>query len=123
MTPADLKATRERLGLSGDALGSYLTPQVAGRSVRRWEEGRHPVPEHVAKQVRQLERVTDAHVDDLAERVRSISDPVIMVYRVDSDLHSALPELACYTAEWHRGVAKRAALRIGAHLKFPDEEK
>jgi transcriptional regulator with XRE-family HTH domain len=43
MTPADLKAARERLGLTQDGLAEALRLPSGGRHIRRLESGQHPI--------------------------------------------------------------------------------
>ena len=47
MTPAELKAARQALGLSAEGLAALLQVQ-SGRTVRRWEAGEREVPGPVA---------------------------------------------------------------------------
>lgn len=47
MTPAQLKAIREKLGLSQAALADTLG--VQRNTVVRWEMGMHPIPEMAVK--------------------------------------------------------------------------
>jgi len=53
MTGAELQTLREGLGLTRDDLGNLC--QVAGRTIKHWENGRAGVPGDVAALVAQLE--------------------------------------------------------------------
>ena len=46
MTPAELREARRKLGLGTPGLGKVL--RINPRTVRRWEEGKHPIPGPVA---------------------------------------------------------------------------
>lgn len=54
MTPANLRATRKRLGLSAEALGALLG--VHRETVYRWELGTRAMPSYLDRALRDLER-------------------------------------------------------------------
>lgn len=56
MTGKQLKSIRNKLGLSarGLAIQVGLNERWGDRTVRRWEQGRHPVPDHVAVKVTEM---------------------------------------------------------------------
>lgn len=121
VTPAELKSLREFLGFTGDALGKYLNPPVAGRTVRRWEEGRFPIPDGVADEARALDQLTNTYVQDTVRALRSQTTPTLTVYRDDPEYHQAHPDMARFPAAWHRAVAARAAQQVeGVRITFPD---
>jgi hypothetical protein len=121
VTPAELKSLRECIGFTGDALGAYLTPPTAGRTVRRWEEGKYPIPEGVADEVRELAKLTDTYVQETEKSLRAQATPTLTVYRDDAEFHHAHPDMARFPAAWHRAVAVRAARQVeGARIVFPD---
>lgn len=56
MKPSDLRAARQRLGLSQAELGARLRPPVEQAAVSRWESGERRIPpgleqavEHIAE--------------------------------------------------------------------------
>ncbi|USY18069.1 YdiL family protein [Nocardiopsis exhalans] len=121
VTPAELKSLREHLGFTGNALGAYLTSPAAGRTVRRWEEGKHPIPEGVADEVRELAKLTDTYVQEAEKSLHAQANPTLTVYRDDAEYHHAHPHMARFPAAWHRAVAVRAARQVeGARIVFPD---
>lgn len=121
VTPAELKSLREHLGFTGDTLGKYLNPPAVGRTVRRWEEGRFSIPDGVADEIRMLEQLTDTHVRNTVDALRSQTAPTLTVYRDDPEYHQAHPDMARFPASWHRSVAIRAARQVeGVRIIFPD---
>lgn len=110
--PAELKSTREYLGLSDTRLAKYLaatsTRTVSARTVRNWEEGKYPIPDGVLGQLAALEEFTGAFV---AERAKSLSDvpsPVFETYRSDAEC----PAEVHLGAAWHRAAAARIARAV-----------
>lgn len=65
MEPAELRARREHLGLTGEALAVALS--VRTDTLRRWESGRDPIPYAVPDEIAALERHTDDIVAILTE--------------------------------------------------------
>jgi DNA-binding transcriptional regulator YiaG len=57
MTPDELKATLERLGLTQTALARLLG--ISDRTVRRWCQGASDVPQGAARLVKALETVPE----------------------------------------------------------------
>ena len=54
MTPDELREARRKLGLGTPGLGKAL--ETDPRTIRRWEEGRHPIPGLAAVAIRLLLR-------------------------------------------------------------------
>lgn len=48
MTPAELKSTRQSLGLSAERFAAFVGVET-GRTVRRWEDGTRDIPGPVIK--------------------------------------------------------------------------
>ncbi|MFA7478750.1 MAG: hypothetical protein WC184_12825 [Acidimicrobiia bacterium] len=63
MTPAELVVIAGWLGLDQRALAEIVG--VSERSVRRWTQGTHPIPEGVREQVENLEAFTAGAVEEL----------------------------------------------------------
>lgn len=59
MTPADLRATLDRLGMSQSGMASLTGRQP--QTVRQWSIGRSPVPADVAAWLARLSRWHDKH--------------------------------------------------------------
>lgn len=53
MTRDELKARQQALGMTQAALASAL--QVAGSTIRNWEQGVHAIPDWVAARIGELE--------------------------------------------------------------------
>lgn len=63
MTPAEFKTLRERLGLSGETLGTLLPRSVIDRTVRRWESGAiTPIPNDACEFLRALDERAEQQV-------------------------------------------------------------
>ncbi|MEU0691566.1 DUF1870 family protein [Streptomyces uncialis] len=119
MTPAELKATREALGFTIDALAAYL--KTTGRSIRHWEQGKFAIPDSAADKLRALELLTSAYVDDLVRQLTDEGTTTATTYRDDETFHAAHPDRSHFPAAWHRAVAKRATSRMrGVRIDYPD---
>lgn len=112
--PAELKTVREQLGLSDAALAAALG--VAARTVRAWEEGRHPVPGGVRTDLEALTAEADKFVAEHAQAVAAQAEPVFATYRSDAEYpRTDLP----HTASWHRAAAARIARAVpGCRLVY-----
>lgn len=110
MTPAELRVTREFLGLTGDCLAAIL--DVNPRTVRSWEQGRDPIPDRIRVEVEHIEHVTATAVGELVAALEQTADPTVTVYPTDADMHRARPDTAHLTARWWRHVVARACLEV-----------
>lgn len=120
MTAAELKVVREFLGLSGDWLAGHLG--VASRTVRRWEEGRYPIPDGVRLEVKDLERRTGEFVAGVVGELMDLPEPGVVTYRTDESYHAAHPEIP-FPASWHRAVVARVAQEVpGLPIIYADDE-
>lgn len=85
MTPAELKATRESLGLSTRWLAEYC--DVREQTVQRWESGYSPIPAGVIEDVEALKAALDemvkAGIRAMKEAAAHGVDPVILVPETD----------------------------------------
>lgn len=104
-----LKAIREHLGLTGEELAGLL--HVAPRTERAWESGQDLIPLRVPSEVQQLQDATTAAVEAVKDRARSMTTPVVPVYRTDDEVRQAVPG-ALGGARWWRQVAARAAGQV-----------
>lgn len=106
MSGAELRARREYLGLTGEALARLLG--VNSRTERSWEQGRDPAPLRLRAEISEIEAETDAAV---AEAARGLTPGArIPVWRSDEEMAADVPDLgARWTARWWRHVARRAA--------------
>lgn len=123
MTGAEFRTLRDALGLNVDTCCRLFA--VADRTVRRWDTGRLPVPEGVARQLLQL----DASFDEGAAQSVSMLDhlleetPVppgiepqltLVRYRTDADLARYHPDLGRLGTLSHGMIIDRAARLIRA---------
>ena len=108
MTPAELKSTREALGLSSHWLADRWG--VALYSVQRWERGR-TLPEELAIDLESLVRRMGVDV----ERMSLGGDRVIEVPRTDAESPDEMP------AAYHRAVALAVARETGARIVYAGE--
>lgn len=119
MTPAEFRVTREFLGVTGDWLAAYL--RVNPRTVRAWEQGRHPIPDGVRLAMEDLEQRTGEFVGRAVEAVMDLPEPAIVTYRSDEEYRAAYPDLP-WPASWHRMVCARIALEVpGLAIAYADE--
>jgi len=116
MTAAELKCTREYLGLST----SWLAEHVAcdERRLQRMELGQEETPEPVALAVATLYSETLDVVDRLTQKYKTqlnlSDDEVTMpVYRSDMEYARAVKHPR-FPVRWHRQVAARVADRLPA---------
>lgn len=110
MDPGELRMVREALGLTTRHLASMLT--VREDTLRRWESGREPVPERVRENVELLEQFTAQAVGELVAALQDARDPAVRVYRTDSALHAARPDMSHLPARWWRHVVYRAVTEV-----------
>ncbi len=107
LTPAEVKAWRERMGLSTRWLAErWGTPEP---SVQRWER-RRSLPPGLVADFTGIIADFDARVESLA----AAGHDRYVVPRVSS--------VEGYPAAWHRAVALAASLRTGARLDFAAED-
>ena len=110
MHPAELRATRELLGLTTADLANVL--HVRHDTARRWESGRDPIPFRVRDEIAQAARDTDEGVRTLIDSMLDVPTPTIIVYWTDAELHAARPDMSHLSARWWRHVAARAAREV-----------
>lgn len=108
MTPAELKARRERMGLSAQWLAARWG--VSLLSVQRWERSR-AIPDALAADFESIEDAFRDAVDTGAWR----GERVLTVPRVDAE------SLDGYPSAYHRAVALAIAERTGARIEFGGE--
>ncbi|MEU0937551.1 transcriptional regulator [Embleya sp. NPDC005971] len=109
MTDAELRLTRDRLGVTGEWLTAHL--RIDPRSARRYERGTRPIPEDVRTRVLAFATETDAFVDSLVRELSAQEHPVAIVHRTDADYRAADPN-GDKPASWHRHAVARAAERV-----------
>jgi len=119
MSAAEFRVAREYLGLTGDWLASDLA--VNPRTVRAWEQGKYPVPDGVAAQVRGMLAETATLVAEVKASLRDNPEPRMTTYASDEDYRRHNPDGA-WSAGWHRAATARVAEQIpGLRIEFPAE--
>ena len=111
ITPAELKAKREWLGLSAAQIGDVLS--VSGRTIRHWEANKHPVPEWATDQILDLIQVTEA-----LEATMAAGPGPILTYPTDQ----ARPADMWLPAAWHRAAAARVAHQTGRDIAYQEDQ-
>lgn len=108
MTAAELRATRELLGLTAEWLADQVG--VALRTVRRWEHGQSPVPPGVAADVAALAEDTADFVGQVVDELRGTADedpePWLITYATDEAYRAEHPDQP-WPASWHRAAMAR----------------
>ncbi len=110
MSPAALRAQREYLGLTGDAMAARLG--VRPDTVRGWESGKDPIPYGVPDEVRAVAAETAGHVEDLVQIVGQHPGDGWESLVVER----AAPTIRGYGMRWWRHVVVRAQDATGADL-------
>lgn len=103
MTPAELRVTREMLGLTVTALALLLP--IDERTIRRWESGRFAIAPQWADRIAAMaadarQAVGDTITEGPAE---------LVTYATDAEFWAAHPDRRPLPAAWHRAVIGRAA--------------
>lgn len=120
MTSAEFRVVREFLGLTGDWLAARL--KVTPRTVRLWEQGKHPIPDGIRVEIEDLEARTGEFVTALIDKLLDMPDPVVVTYRSDDQYHAAHPDMP-FPASWHRAVVARVAQETPAlSIVYPEQE-
>jgi DNA-binding transcriptional regulator YiaG len=112
MSPVELRATREWLGLPVERLADILGNRTD--QVRRWETGRAPIPAGVRGDL--LAIIGDT--DDAYREFHSvaIAEKQLVIWDDDDAYAMAVPHYADLGARWHRQLAARIAHETGAAL-------
>lgn len=110
MTPAELVVITGWLGLDQRALAEIVG--VSERSVRRWTQGTHPIPEGIREQIENLEAFTAGAVEELVDALCDARDLVVAIYRTSEEMWVARPEFEPYPAGWWRQVVARAVHEV-----------
>lgn len=110
MTPAEIRAVREHLGLSHTELAAVLA--VDARSVRRWEMGTQDIHEDNVAAIRRIVDITATTVRRQVIALRGKHEPTIVTYRYDADMWDAYPKYAPLPARWHHIIAARVAEHV-----------
>lgn len=134
MTPAELKTTRESLGLSVAWLAERAGVQE--RTVRYWEIGHMPVPADVAQLIEAVDSSIENGVSlfrkwfaaarEAAGRLPVDRDKILLIrYRTDEELWAFRPDMRGLPATCHAALisrVRRALWAEGAHsvIQFMD---
>jgi DNA-binding XRE family transcriptional regulator len=110
MSPLELTARREYLGLSQDALARLL--DVRRDTIGKWESGTQETPYRIREEIEQLEGETTSAVTELILSARASQIATLPLYRHDAELHAAHPEHGHVTARWWRMVAVRVVREV-----------
>lgn len=126
MTAAELRSVTEYLGVSQADIAEILGVDM--RSVRRWFQGpmdgrTNSIPAGAESELVRLVAETDAEVESLVKHLRAEANPVVVVFRGDSEMISlAEGPIARHPARWWRHVAARAAAEVpGTRIAYMQE--
>lgn len=104
MSAAELRTTREGLGLTHTQLATIL--DVAPRTIRHWDHGKSAINDGVRTEIGDLVTHTDDAVAAVVAERKTSSAPQVIVYQSDAEYRSAGGH---YPASWHRMVVARAS--------------
>jgi transcriptional regulator with XRE-family HTH domain len=108
MTPIELKARREALGLSQSALAGML--DVAQNTVSQWEGGQRRVPDGIDAELAACEDLVEEFVDlTLRHVTRNPGSDFVSTHATDTAMWAAQPQLEGKAAVLHRVAMARAA--------------
>lgn len=123
MTSAELKTTRESLGLTADWLAKKAGVQL--RTVRYWESGRNAVPKDVAKIMTDLQTWRDSAVAAMVQSYEGATpkpdEIVLLRYRDDAQLWTHHPGFEGLPVTFHASAllaAQKALQAIGCRVKI-----
>lgn len=117
MTAAEFRTLREALGLTVEACCRIFA--VADRTIRRWDSGRLPVPDGVARQLLQIDADYDQAARDTVRRALAsgkIEHALAVRYRTDEDLARYRPDMRLLGTQAHGALVdrvRRALLAAG----------
>lgn len=109
MSGAEMRSLVESIGLTRRDVHRML--EVSESSVSRWWVGQASIPTGVADHVHDWVTRSARLVDEIADELRSAGQ--VSVYATDDELTAARPDLAPYSAMFHRVAAARALDAIG----------
>jgi hypothetical protein len=129
MTAAELRCSREYLGLTQGWMARYL--MCDNRRLLRMEMGQEDIPERFVTKVDGLYESTAEVVKDLVSKYRAMVDgrsegeAELAIYRSDDSYRADRKRKVDYggkfTAQWHRMVAQRVADAVpGVVLVYKD---
>ena len=113
MTPSELQARREALGLSQVQLGKYLG--IAQATINRYEHGRRRIPDAVVSQLELLEAATVTLTDRMVEMTEAKQGGerlALITYTDDTRFWEQHPEHEGLPAIVHRVAAARARAEL-----------
>lgn len=122
MNSAEIRATRESLGLSQEDLAAFLSIDV--RSVRRWEDGQQDIHDGNAAAIRKIVDITNTTIRRHVIDLRGQPNPTLLIYWSNDNMWSDRPILAPLPARWHRIIAARVAEHVpGLTVTYPPNPK
>jgi len=128
MTPAELKTTREALGLPTIWLAQQA--KVNDRTVNRWESGIRPIPQEIIDIIIEAKRVHDEMAHQTLRFLQDASvdhpdaEPVLYRYRTDEEFWNVTGK-SIYPATFHARVLfevqKRSNVAVRIEWKNPEK--
>lgn len=109
MSAAEFRSIRERLGLSVEWIADKLARRDV-KAVRRWEQGRNPIPAPARDRLLVLKQEADEFVDELVDDMTGEKDPVLETLPANEE--GAGPSGLVYPATWHRAIAARVMEQV-----------
>lgn len=110
MTGWELRARRERLGLTLDLLADRLG--VREGTLRHWEKGRDPVPYRVPHEIADLEAETAVHVEHVRVALKQIGAGPMPETVAAAVIDQARSAIVLHGLRWWRHVVIDAATLV-----------
>lgn len=113
-TAAEYKLARVSHGFSVREIAEYLGQPY--RTVQEWEAGRYDPPASVMPLLRELEAVTDAAVDEIAQSTLASGEPFVLSapfnLAASEGIYPSVTRPSVCPVDWWRLVIARAARRL-----------
>ena len=118
VSPIELLARREGLGLSMHEMASWLGTREG--AVSKWQRGRQELGDEFANAIDAAEILIETLADEAFTELRErhaggVSHTTLYTYSTDDELSAAHPELTGVPAVFHRVAMARARTRARVH--------
>ena len=116
MTPIELQARREALGLSQSLLAAVLDVKQA--TISRWESGDRGIPEFAESRIVDMENAVESLIERMLALATEHGADVLIVHGDDAAFWRAHPEMDGWPAALQRVAAARALVEARDEARF-----